>query len=364
MAALLVASFAAIAGLISLDIPAVAALVGLLPIAIVRVARELDPVVAAARCRPRARPMSIRRRHRREAGTSPLPRSRRTVAPRTVLVVSSLGVFMAFVDNTIVSIAFPNMRASFPSASLASLSWVFNAYNIAIAALLVPAGRFADLRGPAADVRRGGGRLHGSLGALRGSPLRRCPRGRSRAAGCRSGDHHPGVAWLDPRGVSRSPPQPSSRDVDGCRRSCRRDRALHRRPLGRAVGLAPRLPDQPAGRRGRLAAREPAAGGEPRGGEADPARHGRSVASRHRDRDRLPRDHPVRHVGLARLGDGLRPPRVRRGRSLVRAPLPFATVADRRPRAADDTAVLSQWPPHVDRERRDSSRSGWRTSCT
>jgi phosphatidylserine synthase len=38
VAALLVASFAAIAGLISLDIPAVAALVGLLPIAIVRVA--------------------------------------------------------------------------------------------------------------------------------------------------------------------------------------------------------------------------------------------------------------------------------------------------------------------------------------
>ena len=38
VAALLVASFAAIAGLISLDIPAAAALIGLLPIAIVRVA--------------------------------------------------------------------------------------------------------------------------------------------------------------------------------------------------------------------------------------------------------------------------------------------------------------------------------------
>ena len=54
---------------------------------------------------------------------------------------------MAFVDNTIVSIAFPNMLASFPGATLASLSWVFNIYNIAIAALLVVAGRFADLVG-------------------------------------------------------------------------------------------------------------------------------------------------------------------------------------------------------------------------
>ena len=75
------------------------------------------------------------------------PRSRRTVPPRTVLLVSSLGVFMAFVDNTIVSIAFPNMLESFPSATVASLSWVFNVYNIAIAALLIPAGRFADLIG-------------------------------------------------------------------------------------------------------------------------------------------------------------------------------------------------------------------------
>src|SRR5215211_6602573 len=77
----------------------------------------------------------------------PPPRSRRSVPPRTVLFVASLGVFMAFVDNTIVSIAFPNMLASFPDASLGDLSWVFNVYNIAIAALLIPAGRFADLIG-------------------------------------------------------------------------------------------------------------------------------------------------------------------------------------------------------------------------
>ena len=76
-----------------------------------------------------------------------VPRGRRAVAPRTVLLVASLGVFMAFVDNTIVSIAFPNMLASFPGATLGDLSWVFNVYNIVIAALLIPAGRFADLVG-------------------------------------------------------------------------------------------------------------------------------------------------------------------------------------------------------------------------
>ena len=37
--ALLVASFAALAGLISLDVPSVVALVGLLPVAVVRAAR-------------------------------------------------------------------------------------------------------------------------------------------------------------------------------------------------------------------------------------------------------------------------------------------------------------------------------------
>jgi NTE family protein len=75
------------------------------------------------------------------------PAVRRAVSERTVILIASLGVFMAFIDNTIVSIAFPNMLKSFPEASLSSLSWVFNIYNIALAALLVPAGRIADIAG-------------------------------------------------------------------------------------------------------------------------------------------------------------------------------------------------------------------------
>jgi EmrB/QacA subfamily drug resistance transporter len=61
-----------------------------------------------------------------------------------VLLVTSVGVFMTFLDVTIVNIAFPDLRASFPDSSLAQLSWILNAYAIVFAAALVPAGRLAD----------------------------------------------------------------------------------------------------------------------------------------------------------------------------------------------------------------------------
>jgi EmrB/QacA subfamily drug resistance transporter len=64
-----------------------------------------------------------------------------------VLLVTAVAVFMGFLDVTIVNIAFPDIRASFPHESLAGLSWVLNAYNVVFAALLVPAGRLADIVG-------------------------------------------------------------------------------------------------------------------------------------------------------------------------------------------------------------------------
>jgi EmrB/QacA subfamily drug resistance transporter len=60
-----------------------------------------------------------------------------------VLIVTSVAVFMGFLDVTIVNIAFPDIEASFGD-SLSGLSWILNAYNIVFAALLVPAGRLAD----------------------------------------------------------------------------------------------------------------------------------------------------------------------------------------------------------------------------
>src|SRR5512142_2482848 len=69
--------------------------------------------------------------------------SRRSKVTLTV----SVGVFMASLDLFIVNVAFPDIQRSFHGASLSELSWVLNAYAIAFAALLVPAGRLADRAG-------------------------------------------------------------------------------------------------------------------------------------------------------------------------------------------------------------------------
>jgi EmrB/QacA subfamily drug resistance transporter len=64
-----------------------------------------------------------------------------------VLIVTAVAVFMSFLDVTIVNVAFPDLERDFSEASRADLSWVLNSYNIVFAALLVPAGRVADLIG-------------------------------------------------------------------------------------------------------------------------------------------------------------------------------------------------------------------------
>ncbi|MCW3003481.1 MAG: drug resistance transporter, EmrB/QacA subfamily [Conexibacter sp.] len=61
-----------------------------------------------------------------------------------VVAIVSVGVFVASLDLFIVNIAFPDLERDFAGSSLASLSWVLNAYAIVFAALLVPAGRWAD----------------------------------------------------------------------------------------------------------------------------------------------------------------------------------------------------------------------------
>jgi EmrB/QacA subfamily drug resistance transporter len=64
-----------------------------------------------------------------------------------VAAIVSVGVFVASLDLFIVNIAFPDIQRDFDGASLASLSWILNAYAIVFAALLVPAGRWADRAG-------------------------------------------------------------------------------------------------------------------------------------------------------------------------------------------------------------------------
>jgi EmrB/QacA subfamily drug resistance transporter len=69
------------------------------------------------------------------------PDARRVTA---VIGVLSLAVFMSSLDLFIVNLAFPYISKQYPDTSLSSLSWVLNAYTIVFAAVLVPAGRWAD----------------------------------------------------------------------------------------------------------------------------------------------------------------------------------------------------------------------------
>jgi EmrB/QacA subfamily drug resistance transporter len=80
-----------------------------------------------------------------KADTPPLaaagPDARRVTA---VVGVLALAVFMSSLDLFIVNLAFPYISKQYPGTSLSSLSWVLNAYTIVFAAVLVPAGRWAD----------------------------------------------------------------------------------------------------------------------------------------------------------------------------------------------------------------------------
>jgi EmrB/QacA subfamily drug resistance transporter len=66
---------------------------------------------------------------------------------RSTVAIACAGAFLAFLDTTIVNIAFPDISASFEGAGRDALSWVLDGYFVVIAALLVPAGGLADRYG-------------------------------------------------------------------------------------------------------------------------------------------------------------------------------------------------------------------------
>jgi hypothetical protein len=69
---------------------------------------------------------------------APAPaRRRHLTGALTVLGVAGVGAFMAFLDATIVNIAFPNILASFRGETRADVSWVLYAYNVVFASFLV-----------------------------------------------------------------------------------------------------------------------------------------------------------------------------------------------------------------------------------
>ncbi|HEY5835578.1 DHA2 family efflux MFS transporter permease subunit [Streptomyces sp.] len=75
--------------------------------------------------------------------TPPAERSR----AGTTLLLTAAATFMAFLDTTVVNVAFPDLRTDFPHESLTNLTWVVTSYGVLFAALLTPAGRYADVFG-------------------------------------------------------------------------------------------------------------------------------------------------------------------------------------------------------------------------
>src|SRR5664280_789536 len=75
-------------------------------------------------------------------GGATVERTPRRVA--AVVGVLSLAVFMSRLDLFIVNLAFPYIGKEYSRTSLGTLSWVLNGYAIVFAAVLIPAGRWAD----------------------------------------------------------------------------------------------------------------------------------------------------------------------------------------------------------------------------
>ena len=71
----------------------------------------------------------------------------RCTSPWPVFWIASVAVFLVSLDTTMLYAAFRAVRAGFPGTSAADLSWVLNAYTVVYAAMLIPAGGFADTHG-------------------------------------------------------------------------------------------------------------------------------------------------------------------------------------------------------------------------
>jgi EmrB/QacA subfamily drug resistance transporter len=80
----------------------------------------------------------------RSATTAPSDAGASARRVTAIVGVLSLAVFMSSLDLFIVNLAFPYIAREYAGTSLGSLSWVLNAYTIVFAAVLVPAGRWAD----------------------------------------------------------------------------------------------------------------------------------------------------------------------------------------------------------------------------
>jgi len=63
------------------------------------------------------------------------------------VLLSSMAVFLIALEITIISVALPEIEAAFPASSRTTLSWIFTAYNVGVASLMLIAGWLAERHG-------------------------------------------------------------------------------------------------------------------------------------------------------------------------------------------------------------------------
>src|SRR5436190_4451925 len=76
--------------------------------------------------------------------STPLAPARPNGGTAPIVAVLAIAVFMSSLDLFIVNLAFPSIGEEYVGVRLGELSWVLNAYTIVFAAVLIPAGRWAD----------------------------------------------------------------------------------------------------------------------------------------------------------------------------------------------------------------------------
>ena len=218
-----------------------------------------------------------------------------------VSMIVCTGVFMSSLDLFIVNIAFPSIAKHFGGASLGSLSWILSAYAIVFAALLVPAGRWADAFGRKRAFLLGLGVFVVASAACALAPsvgflivARDRPGGRRRADAA-------DLARPDAAGVRPARAPRGDRRVGGYRRDRRGRRAAARRSA-RAGRLAAGVPREHPRRAARPGLRHAHAGRAPRTERGTPRCARRAGADRG---DRRARGGDRQGTGMG-LGFGLR----------------------------------------------------------
>lgn len=63
---------------------------------------------------------------------------------RLVLMIASCVTVLIALDSSLLNVALPAIKTSFPKAATTSVTWVINIYSLSIAGMLVPAGFLAD----------------------------------------------------------------------------------------------------------------------------------------------------------------------------------------------------------------------------